>query len=369
MTEGTLRGPSSARSRTWRPSRRRAGKVDYRANIYAFGLILRDLLVGRRRRRSRSTISGTHREGAAPLRIGGCQPPGNARRHRRPDARRSNGGPLPDDGRDVRAAGAAGRRGPAAARPRRVTWRSWRRAWRWWPRSGRGVWLIRLRLRRPPTEHEPVSVVIADIRNGPATPLRPYAGADAQNRARGCRVRDRVRPERDPPQPRRRPPETLDERAAQEIAVRQGLGVVLRARWRRRADVTRVSLKAIQAVTGNVIADVRKSASEQDQVLGVATNLAADVGGARGRDAGFGQALRDGDTVGHVAGRRARNAAAAEAMSRSNFAEACEHFTKSVTLDPNFGLGYAGMAIRPGTWTSSRMRRGTSRRPSATSTG
>ena len=43
---------SSARSSTWRPSRRAATAVDQRADIYAFGLILYDMLVGAAPRRA-----------------------------------------------------------------------------------------------------------------------------------------------------------------------------------------------------------------------------------------------------------------------------------------------------------------------------
>ena len=44
----TAAAPSSAPSNTWRRSRPGASPVDQRADIYAFGLILHDMLLGRR---------------------------------------------------------------------------------------------------------------------------------------------------------------------------------------------------------------------------------------------------------------------------------------------------------------------------------
>ena len=47
-SRGSAGRRSSARSSTWRPSRPGASEVDQRADIYAFGLILYDMLVGGR---------------------------------------------------------------------------------------------------------------------------------------------------------------------------------------------------------------------------------------------------------------------------------------------------------------------------------
>ena len=210
------------------------------------------------------------------------------------------------------------------------------------------VWLIRLASPPPPTEHEPVSVVIADISNGTGDasfdrtlePMLKIALEDAGfvtafdrnaiRRSLGVK-----------------PPEKLDERAAQEIAVKQGLGVVLSGTLAAaRAGRYEVTLKATQAVTGNVIADVRRTASNKSEVLAVATRLAGDV------RRGLGDETPDSDkrfameTLSATSLDVVREyAAAAESMSKSKFAEARDHFSKTVALDRNFGLGYAGMAI------------------------
>ena len=209
------------------------------------------------------------------------------------------------------------------------------------------VWLTRLMSPAPAVEHEPVSVVIADVRNGTGDatfdgtlePMLKIALEDAgfvtafdRNAIR--RSLGVV------------PPNILDERAAQEIAVKQGLGVVLSGSLASRGGRDQVSLKAIQAVTGNVIANVRRNAADKTQVLRVATNLATSVRRALGDETPDSDKRFAMETLSATSLEVVRAyAAAAEAMSRSKFAEARDHFSKSIALDPNFGLGYAGMAI------------------------
>jgi tetratricopeptide (TPR) repeat protein len=143
-----------------------------------------------------------------------------------------------------------------------------------------------------------------------------------------------------------RPPEKLDERAAQEIAVKQGLGVVLSGSVDRQGSRYGVSVKATQAVTGNVIASATERTSSKDKVLGVATSLAAKVREALGDDTSDSAKRFAMDTLSATSLDVVRQyAAAMEALSRSKFDEALQGFSKAATLDPNFGLAYAGMAI------------------------
>ena len=60
----------------------------------------------------------------------------------------------------------------------------------------------------------------------------------------------------------------MDELAALELAVKQGLGVVLSGSVDRQGSGYAVSVKAIQAVTGNVIRSAKNRASSKEQVLG-----------------------------------------------------------------------------------------------------
>ena len=118
-----------------------------------------------------------------------------------------------------------------------------------WPR--RLVWAKRSAAPATPFAHAPISVLIADFQNGLGDPtfdrtLEPVMklaleGADfvsAYDRlgiARSLGVR---------------PPDLLDERAAMEIAVKRGVGVVLSGALARQGNLYAVSVKATRAVTG-----------------------------------------------------------------------------------------------------------------------
>ena len=81
-----------------------------------------------------------------------------------------------------------------------------------------------------------------------------------------------------------RPPEKLDEVVAREIAVKQGVAVVLSGTVNRRGNGYELSVKAVRAVTGDVIATADGRASNRDGVLGVTTELASEVRRALGDD-------------------------------------------------------------------------------------
>ena len=270
------------------PEQARAEPVDQRADIYTLGLILYDLLLGRTRASSAESAFDEL----------------NTRMVQSPPAPRTKDASIPEALDRIIARciqPAADARYPTIAemladleklddngKPlpmvRRLTWRIGAAAAlvvaslvgaTYWLARGPGV----------PVVHEPVSVLIADFQNktGDATfdkalePMMKLAleGAgfiSAYDRA-GIRRTLGVRP-----------PDKLDERAAQEIAVKQGLGVVLSGSVDRQGSRYGVSVKATQAVTGNVIASATERASSKDKVLGVATSLASKVREALGDD-------------------------------------------------------------------------------------
>jgi eukaryotic-like serine/threonine-protein kinase len=332
------------------PEQARAQPVDQRADIYALGLILYDLLLGRTRAsRTESVVAELN------LRMKDPPPPP---RSIDPDI------PAPLDriivrciqpDADARYATTAelmadleklDDEGELLPVSRRLTWRLGAAA---------AVVLVALvgltwwlaRPAPPPVEHEPVSVLIADFENstGDATfdrtlePMLKLAleGAgfisayDRTGMSRGLGVR---------------PPDKLDEQAAAEIAVKQGLGVVLSGSIEQQGTRYAVSMKATRAVTGDVITSSTRRASSKQQVLGVATELATSVRSALGDDTS-GSAQRFAmETLSATSLEVVREyAAAMEALSRSQFEEARQSFSRAVALDANFGLAYAGMAI------------------------
>ena len=81
------------------------------------------------------------------------------------------------------------------------------------------------------------------------------------------------------------PPEKLDEAAARQIAIKQGVGVVLSGSIDRKGDGYDISVKAAQPISGNVMNSAKTRASSKDQVLAM-VDQAGDDGaqGARRQD-------------------------------------------------------------------------------------
>jgi len=211
-----------------------------------------------------------------------------------------------------------------------------------------GTYYVTRRAVEPPTQHEPVSVVIADFQNATKDPafdrtLEPMlklalegAGfVSAYSRSEISRTLGV------------RPPEKLDEAAAREIAVKQGLGVVLSGSIDRQGNGYRVSVKAAETVTGNVIASAQRRASNKDQVLSAATQLATDVREALGDETTSDLSQQFAmDTLSATSLDVVRDYAVAMTATADNRpADTRRSLQSIVDRDPNFGLAYAGLAI------------------------
>jgi eukaryotic-like serine/threonine-protein kinase len=333
------------------PEQARAQPVDQRADIYAFGLILYDLLLGRTRASRTDSV-------IAELNLRMKEPPPSARSidPTIPEALDRIITRCVQTDADARYATTADlvaefdtldENGEPLPILRRLTWRIGTVAAilvvsllgvTWWLARGPEA----------PVQHAPVSVLIADFQNGTGDPsfdrtLEPVLklameGAGFISAYDRTAIRSNLGV---------RPPDKMDERAAQQIAVRQGLNVVLSGSVDRQGNRYTVSVKATQAVTGNVITEPDDRASSKDQVLSVATNLAARVRKALGDTTTSGSSqLFAMETLSATSLDVVHDyAAAMDALSNSRFEEALRGFSKTVARDPNFGLGYAGMAV------------------------
>jgi len=209
-----------------------------------------------------------------------------------------------------------------------------------------GTYYATRRLVTPPKAHDPVSVVIADFQNGTGDPafdrtLEPVLKLTLEG-AGFISAYDRS----GIPNLGVRPPEKLDERAALELAVKQGVGVVLSGSLDRQGSGYGVSVKATQAVTGKEITSARSRAASKDQVLGVATKLASTVRTALGDTTSESAQLFAMDALSATSLDVVHEyAGAMEALSNNRYEEALLGFSKAVAVDPNFGLGYTGMAV------------------------
>jgi len=210
-----------------------------------------------------------------------------------------------------------------------------------------GTYVVTRRAVAPPKQHDPISVVIADFDNrtndaGLDHALEPILkraleGAsfisafdrDAVTRIVGVR-----------------PPARMDEPSAREIAVKQGLGVVVSGSVDRQGSGYGVSIKAAQTVTGTVLADVKGKASTKEQIVPTATRLVTAVRKALGDEASESEQIFAMTNLSATSLDVVRfYAAAQEAASKGKFEEARDNALKAVALDPNFGVGYQVAAV------------------------
>jgi tetratricopeptide (TPR) repeat protein len=138
----------------------------------------------------------------------------------------------------------------------------------------------------------------------------------------------------------------LEEDAARKIALGQGLGVVVSGSLSRQGDGYVLSIKAVEAVTGNTIRVVEDKAASKDQVVIAATKLAGTVRKALGDDSSDSTQRFAMDTLSATSLEAVHEyALAMNALANGKYQDAMGNFSKAVEIDQNFGLAYAGMAI------------------------
>ncbi|MGA2001590.1 MAG: protein kinase [Terriglobales bacterium] len=141
------------------------------------------------------------------------------------------------------------------------------------------------------------------------------------------------------------PTDKLDEQSARLIAISQGLGAIVTGSLSRRGDGYKVSVEAMDAVSGNTIASAEASAATKDEVLTVIPKLAAPIRKALGDTTPESEQLnKAGGTF---------TAASLEVVHQYSIAldqqfagkveEALKSFAKAAELDPNFARAYSGM--------------------------
>ncbi len=330
------------------PEQAKGEPVDQRADLYALGLIFSDMLLGRRKRSGGSaleelqkrieqtpppvrTIDATIPEAVEQV-ISRCLQPDPAARFQTSAELVTALDRLDENGRPLPIHRVIGMKGMAAA----VALFAVLIAGTWWFARGPAV----------PVQHDPVSVLIADFANGTGDQafdrtLEPMVKLALEGAGFiSAHSRSDVRRSLGV-----RPPDRLNDEDARKLAIQQGLGVVLSGSIDRQGNRYTLSVKAAQAVTGEVITEVQERASSKEDVLPAATALANRVREALGdeesdsakRFAMESLSATSLDVVREYAG-------AMDALSRGQFEDARERFSRTLTLDPKFGLGYLGLA-------------------------
>jgi tetratricopeptide (TPR) repeat protein len=210
-----------------------------------------------------------------------------------------------------------------------------------------GTFYVTKLLTAPPVEHEPITVVLADFQN--LTNDRAFDLTVGQTMRRALEDasfinaidRNRVRSISGVA-----PPEKFDAVAARELAVKQGLGVVVAGSIDTRGDGFEISVEATHPLTGQVISTVKRRASSKDQVLDTVTRVVTSVRTALGDEKSASDQLLAMKSLSTTSLEVASQyAAAVDAQSRGKYELALATFSKAVELDPKFGLGYQGMAV------------------------
>ena len=204
-------------------------------------------------------------------------------------------------------------------------------------------------LRGPATPHAPITVLVADFSNHTGDPifdgtLEPMfnvalEGAsfiNAYNRGTARKLAEKLP----------NPTEKLDEQPARLVALSQRISTVIVGEISRRGDNYAVSAIALDAATGNVIAQAEATAASKDTVVSTVPKLVAPIRKA------LGDATPEAAQLERAGG--AFTAASLEVVHQYGVAmeqqfagkseEALKSFAKAAELDPNFARAYSGMA-------------------------
>ena len=328
------------------------GRADARADIYAFGLILHDLLLGRRvAPRGENALAGLiARMTAAPRGpraadpsvpealdaiVTKCLQPDPADRYQATGDLVAALDRIDDAGRLLPV--------PIGARIPRL----WLAGAALAIASFAGTaawWTARAPAAAAP--RDPVPVLIADFDNRTGDTVfegsleqsltigiegAPFVTSFRRDLAR--RIAERIRPGT-----------RLDEPGAMLVAVREGVKVLLAGMVEGSESGYHLSLRAVDPAGGATLFTASATASGKAEVLRAVGRLASRVRAQLG-DAASDAGSPDAETFTAGSLDAMRHYSQAQALSRGRDADAVEHYRAAVQYDPSFGRAYAGWAI------------------------
>jgi len=201
---------------------------------------------------------------------------------------------------------------------------------------------------RTAAPHAPVSVLIADFTNDTADSifdgtLEPMLGVALEgasfislyNRGQARKVAVQLQPGAT----------TLDEKLARLIATREGINTVIGGSIVRQGDSYRVVVRAVDGVTGKVIATDSDKVQKKD-VLVAMGKLAAGIREALGDKTPESVQLASAETYTTRSLDAAHEYALAQvAQFSGKYSEAIEHSLRALQLDPELGRAYVVLAV------------------------
>jgi eukaryotic-like serine/threonine-protein kinase len=341
------------------PEQARGSSVDHRADLYSFGLIVHDMLVGRHRvstaQSAMSEMMGRMQQPPPPLRtfapeapealeriVAKCLQPDPERRYATTRALVDALESLDADGRPARLPVAKDRQWKAATATMLVLVLL---------SAGAAVWFAKHRgAPAPPAAREPVSVLIADFRNGTGESV--FQGS--LELALGIAIEGAPfitsfpRLDAQKAIARQKPGATLNEEGAHLLAASQGIDIILLGNIAKAGgEAYDLTVRAVDPRTDKIIATERARASNKGGVLQAVGELAAgirtDLGDSPPKDAARAAAAET-FTAGSLEAMRAY-ARGQELNYAGRQTDALKAYQDAVALDPGLARAYAGMGV------------------------
>jgi tetratricopeptide (TPR) repeat protein len=337
------------------PEQARGGAVDQRADDYAWGLMLYDMLAGRRRvGPTRDAMSEMlARMQAAPPAIRTLEPhvpealeavitratdPDPDKRYATTRDLIAALDELDADGlarQPVVAAGSRSRRNVIASVLALVIV------------SALGGWLLTRGPAAPPAPREPVSVLISDFVNGTGDPL--FDGVIEQALGLGIEGASFITsfPRRDALRAASviKPGSALDESTSRLVAQREGIDLVVAGEIESRGTGYLVNSRVVQASDGAALTTLATEVPGKAQLLETIGALAGRMRTALGDTAVPSEGPRSNETFTAASLEAAKAYATAQLFKDAGRNDdAMKYYAEAITLDPGMGRAYSGLA-------------------------
>ena len=198
------------------------------------------------------------------------------------------------------------------------------------------------------TQHSPLSILVSDFSNDTSDPvfdetLEPafsiaMEGApfiSSYNRSSAHRIANKLQPG----------VTQLNEQLARLVATREGINIVISGAIHREGDAYRLTVRAVDGVTGNVVATKSEKAAKQD-VLVAMGKLAAGIRKALGDKTPESVQLAAAETYTTRSLEAAHEYALAQiGQFTGHYQDAIDHSLKALQFDPELGRAYVVLAV------------------------